>query len=80
MVARKLCQQNQAWSTTPVEVYNPKDESVHLFKHTTLGILTPIQEMTDIKLKTVDASTVDAITVGQVESSPQSHSLKRYRN
>ena len=34
------------------------NEPVHHFKHTTLGILTLIQEMTDFKLETVDANTV----------------------
>ena len=34
-IARTLCQQNQAESTIPVEVYNPTDEPVHLFKHIT---------------------------------------------
>ena len=51
-----------------MEVDNLIDELVHLFKHTTLGILTLIQETTDIKLETIDASTPGASTVGQVGS------------
>ena len=45
---------------------HPTDEPVHLFKYTTLGILTPLHEMTNIKVETIDAKTVDASIVGQV--------------
>ena len=50
----------------PEEVYNPTDEPVHLFKNTTLGILTP---MTYIKLETID--TVDASRVNRVQVGKQ---------
>ena len=66
LVARTLCQQNQAESHVPVKVSNITNEPVHFFKHTSLGILILIQEMADIILETVYASTVDASTVGQM--------------
>ena len=52
LVARTLCQQSQAQKTIPVRVYNPTDESVQLFAKTTLGILTPTQELTGVQLET----------------------------
>ena len=55
LVARTLWQQRQAQGTIPVEVYNPTDEPVRLFDKTTLGILTPIQELTAVQLETVPA-------------------------
>ena len=64
-----------------MEVYNATDEPVHFFKHTTLEILIRIQEMRDIKLEIVDANTVQLVKWAKygLESSPQSHFLKRYR-
>ena len=52
LVGRTLCQQKQAESVIPVEVYNPTDETVHLYSRTTLGIVTPVQEVTDTLLET----------------------------
>ena len=51
LVARTLCHQRQAEDVIPVEVYNPGDETVQLYKNTTLGIVTPIQELTGIQLE-----------------------------
>ena len=64
LVARTLCQQTQAETSVPVEVYNPTDEPVQLYKNTSLGLLTPIQELTDVQLDTVNESSK---VVGQVK-------------
>ena len=41
----------QATGMIPVELYNPTDESIHIFKNTTLGLLSPLGEITDVQLK-----------------------------
>ena len=63
LIARTMCQQKQAETVVPVEVYNPTDEPVQLFKKTTLGILTPIQEVTDVQLDTASTK-----MIGQVKT------------
>ena len=39
----------------PVEVYNPTDDPIQLFKRTTLGIVTPVHQVSDARLETVSS-------------------------
>lgn len=51
LVARTVCKTNQMErGTVPVELYNPDDEPVHLFKGTTLAILAPVEDVTSLDL------------------------------
>ena len=71
LIARTLCRQEQAEGIVPVEVYNPTDEPVHLFRKTTLGIVTPIEEITNVKLETTDTTKFDSVShvkTGKTES------------
>ena len=54
LVARTICSGRQVQDVVPVELYNPSDEPVQLFKNTTLGLVTPLDTVTDVKLKTDD--------------------------
>lgn len=70
LIARTLCRQSQAEGVIPVEVYNPTDEPVQIFKKTTLGIVTPVQEVTSVRLDTV--STGGRSQVARAKSSSKS--------
>ena len=65
LVARTLCRQGQAEKIVPVEIYNPCDEPVHLYKRTTLGIATPIDEVTNVQIETTKDVSIEK--VGQVK-------------
>ena len=67
LVARSLCRLEQVGHTIPVEVYNPTDEPVQLYRHTTLGIISLVDEVTDVKL---DAS--PSLRVGRTQRSIRS--------
>ena len=70
LVARPLCQQKQVESEIPVELYNPLDEPVQLYARTTLGLITPIQELVEKKIETVPSRPkgVSRTTVGKSET------------
>jgi len=42
-------------TVVPVEIYNPGDEPVHLYKKTNLGVLSPLLQVTDKKISDTDA-------------------------
>ena len=46
VMARSVCEVQQAGGVIPVEVLNPSDEPVHLFKDLGLGLLYPVQSVT----------------------------------
>ena len=52
-MARTLCQQSQVEAEIPVELYNPSDEPVQLYAKTTLGLLSPVQDLVGEKFETV---------------------------
>ena len=56
LVGRSLCQESQMKGVIPVEINNPLDEPVHLFKRTTLALASPIQELTDVRLNPNESS------------------------
>ena len=66
LVARTVCSRQQMNDFVPVEIYNPTDEPVQLYSKTTLGLVTPLQEVTSVKLSAMDGI---ARTVGQVKKS-----------
>ena len=68
LVARTVCQQQQVLDVVPVEVYNPSDEPVQLFRDTTLGLVSPLKECTGVQIETVSGS---AKTVAQVKQLKQ---------
>ena len=53
LVAKTLCQQSQLGKRFLVEIYNASDEPVQLYSQTTLGILTPIEAITDKHSETI---------------------------
>ena len=53
LVARTLCQQKQVEAEIPVALYNPSDKPVQLYARTTLGLLTPIEDLVGEKIETV---------------------------
>jgi len=57
LVGQTLCHGAQLDSIVPVEVYNPWDEPVHLYKNTTLGLLNPLQTVTGVQFQTKDQPT-----------------------
>ena len=73
LVARTLCRQGQAEKIVPVEIYNPCDEPVHLYKRTTLGIATPIDEVTNVQIETTKDVSIEKVShvkvVGRTEAS-----------
>ena len=54
LVGQTLCRGTQVNGVIPVEVYNPWDEPIQLFKNTTLGLVNPLQEVTDIQFATTE--------------------------
>ena len=54
LVARSMCSGRQIQDVVPVELYNPSDEPVQLYKSVTLGLITPLDSVTDVKLETDD--------------------------
>ena len=70
LVARTLCQQKQVEAEIPVELYNPSDKPVQLYARTTLGLLTPIQDLVGEKIETVPGCPkgVSRTTVGKSET------------
>ena len=70
LVARTLCQQKQVNTEVPVELYNPSDEPVQLYARTTLGLITPIQDLVGDNLETVPSCPrgVSRATVGKSET------------
>ena len=73
LVAKTLCEHRQVMDVIPVEVYNPTDETVQLFKNTTLGILSPLREVTDVQLETAQRTPVTVDRV--VQEKPKKTSL-----
>lgn len=55
LVGQSLCRGAQVENVVPVELYNPWDEPVHIFRNTTLGLLSPLQEITNVKFETSGA-------------------------
>ena len=64
LVAKSLCQHGQVLKTVPVEIYNPTDEAVQLFKNTTLGVMSPLDEILEVQIGT---SQETSRTIGQVK-------------
>ena len=54
LIGQTMCQGAQVEKVVPVEIYNPWDEPVQIFKNTTLGLLNPLQDVTDVQLETRD--------------------------
>ena len=65
LVAKSLCQQKQVGGVIPVEIYNPSEEPVHLYKCTTLGLLSPVEKVTEVQL---DVLKGPSKTVNQAKS------------
>ena len=70
LVARTQCQQKQVETEIPVELYNPSDQLIQLCARTTLGLITPIQDLVGEKIETVPSHPrgVYRTTVGKSET------------
>ena len=69
LVARSVCNSQQVHDVVPVELYNPSDEPIQLYRSATLGIVTPLDRITEIKLEAEDgmAKTVSQVRRSQVQ-------------
>jgi hypothetical protein len=78
LVAKSLCQHDQLKKVIPVEVFNPTDEPIQLYRDTTLGVLSPVQNITDVRLETVisPAKKVGQIKTGTAQASDLSEEMK----
>ena len=70
LVARTLCQQKQVESEIPVVLYNPSDKPVPLYARTTLGLITPIQDLVGETIERVPSHPKDVsrTTFGKSET------------
>ena len=57
LVAKTLCQRNQMEKGIPVEIYNPTDEIVQLYRDTTLGVASLTTEVSEAQIETIEGRT-----------------------
>lgn len=65
LVAKSMCQQQQIKDIVPVEIFNPTDDPVQLYKNTTLGLVSPLKQITEVQL---DVTRGTASRVAQVKT------------